>query len=343
MQSADQKTRLSGAIKVIVIVGYVLAGSFLTLIPLVITSSVVTFKLASTANAYLAGTSASGLGTRLALSQIGILLLCVLAAILCFLVARMLHKRKIGFLQMFHFGMLALTVLLFVTCLLAGGTGRAFLYLFLLLGATVGATIYALRSQRLRAYMGGDEYLYLSPFTKLYLTRFAPDAPGSAFDRNSDTKLADRRDSSAEDVYDRSVDPEDAYDRKLTSDRDSRDAYDRGATSEATVGGRASRNAGTDGAPQRRVPALSFPANHCCVCRHELEEGYAVLFTTENGAEARICEPCCSAISTLAGSDDRSLVKQAIKYFKRYPNVHPAVRRQVGKFVKQGEDFLNEL
>ena len=97
-------------------------------------------------------------------------------------------------------------------------------------------------------------------------------------------------------------------------------------------------------ASMRRVTRSSatLPAHRCCVCRHDLEAGYAVLFENPDGSAAKLCADCWKAMAALAQSSDRSEVRAALRYFEQFHTLGPTVSAHLNRFIQCGRDFLEE-
>ena len=86
----------------------------------------------------------------------------------------------------------------------------------------------------------------------------------------------------------------------------------------------------------------TLPMHRCCVCRHGLEEGYAVLFENPDGTEGKLCADCWKAVAALAQSTDRGEVRGALRYFERFRTVGPTASEHLNPFIQCGKDFLEE-
>lgn len=88
---------------------------------------------------------------------------------------------------------------------------------------------------------------------------------------------------------------------------------------------------------------LYLPKDRCCICNNDLIDGYAVLFKTKSGIEARIDQKCHNAISALANGNGGRRLHQALNYIKAYSaDAHPFVRKYLQRYVNHGEEVLGE-
>ena len=84
--------------------------------------------------------------------------------------------------------------------------------------------------------------------------------------------------------------------------------------------------------------------NKCCVCGRELRNGYAVLFITEKGIEARICETCHSTIDILAKSDKVDALERSIKYMNRFMGrIDREVEQKIKEYVDSAQEFMESV
>ena len=94
-----------------------------------------------------------------------------------------------------------------------------------------------------------------------------------------------------------------------------------------------------------REPELIPPyqQNRCCICNARLDEGHAVLFKADTGAEARICKGCHLAIYTLYKSNRREDIIKAGQFIQaRKDSVDPLVAARLVHYLNSGADFLRQ-
>ncbi len=87
-----------------------------------------------------------------------------------------------------------------------------------------------------------------------------------------------------------------------------------------------------------------FQEDRCCICNGELSGGrFAVLFTADSGAEARIDRECALKLNTLVnGSDPQEIVKAGRYMMSRYKAVDPKVSSVLDRYVRYAVDRLKQ-
>lgn len=286
---------LGGWLKAIVICAYIAAG-------LLVVSSIITVATLVSIGNMFSSVGASGLLGGIGFVSVAIYL--IMAAIM-FVLAGKIRKKDPTFLRFIHVTNLILIILSFIGNAITTGVASAFgNAISTALGVFV-ETLYFCKSVRVNVYMGSDEYIRLSPFT-----------------RNVQSPLSRMGYSNQ------------AYTKPTTASKyeaSRRDTYDNNSRSSASSRPRDR---------QQGFPQL-MQTNRCCICRHELWNGYAVLFKNTDGSEGRICEECCNNIGILAKSNDKNEVLDALDYFDGITSVRPNVARHLNRFINMGEEFIH--
>ena len=171
---------LRGFLKAIVIIYYVCTG----LTPTVgLIAAITMFSSAALLNSF-------GIGAGFFVF-LGILMLavCVGVGIVCFRFAKKIVNRDATFLRYYHTAFIVcvlvelLILILMLTVPVYGAPLARYspsvigeMIISILQGAagTIGLTVFFVRSRYVHAYMGSDDYLYLSPFTRRYAKFDAP-------------------------------------------------------------------------------------------------------------------------------------------------------------------------
>ena len=172
-------TPLGGFLLAIVIIYYICFGLMLTL---GFWTAISLFGTAALLHSFGAKTGfIVFLGIVLVVISVGV-------AVVCFKFARKISRRDPSFLDYFHKAFIVCAILEILLLILVstvkfyGSTlteysgslvGEMIVAILQGTAGTIGLTIYFVRSQRVHEYMGNEEYLEQSPFTRKYAYRFA--------------------------------------------------------------------------------------------------------------------------------------------------------------------------
>lgn len=239
-----------------------------------------------------------------------------------FQLARRISRRDPSFLWFFHrMGLVAvpLEVVVLIICLtnsyMRSSAGNiAFAIIEGLVGAIL-LTVYFVRSARVHAYMGSDDYLYESPFTR----RFAnfDTAPQSGFYNE----------------------PKSGY----RSEPQKQSGSYGGSEGERQIQWR-TNPAPAQPKPEQTAYTANYPTHRCCVCGRPLDGRYAVLFRSEDGSEARADRTCYEALRDLGMSEDPETVLRAKRYVFGIwmPNRKPELEAYLNRYDASAAAFLRQ-
>ena len=264
---------LGGFLKFLVVIYYIAAVAM-------IVSGVITivqlFSLMAVMNRY---------GVSVGWLWFAILLLIVAYPVTiwaCFQLARRIQRRDPSFLWFYHrMGLIAIPLELIVFIVMAStaymreASGQIIVSIIEGLIGAIALTVYFVRSKRVHAYMGTDDYLYQSPFTRKY-ARSTPKRSTVAvpFEYQSGYRNVPANPRPAEKSY-------------------------------------ASKKVTVDGAEEKEV---SVSPVHCCLCENETSARYAVLLIAKDGKQMCACHRCYTALRNLGTSKDIDVVSRARFY-----------------------------
>lgn len=200
----------------------------------------------------------------------------------CFQLARRIQQRDPSFLWFYHrMGLIAIPLELIVFIVMAStaymreASGQIIVSIIEGLIGAIALTVYFVRSKRVHAYMGTDDYLYQSPFTRKY-ARSTPKRSTVAvpFEYQSGYRNVPANPRPAEKSY-------------------------------------ASKKVTVDGAEEKEV---SVSPVHCCLCGNETSARYAVLLIAKDGKQMCACHRCYTALRNLGTSKDIDVVRRARFY-----------------------------
>ena len=228
----------------------------------------------------------------------------------CFQLARRIQQRDPSFLWFYHrMGLIAIPLELIVFIVMAStaymreASGQIIVSIIEGLIGAIALTVYFVRSKRVHAYMGTDDYLYQSPFTRKY-ARSTPKRSTVAvpFEYQSGYRNVPANPRPAEKSY-------------------------------------ASKKVAVDGAEEKEV---SVSPVYCCLCENETSARYAVLLIAKDGKPMRACRKCYTALRDLGTSEDVDAVRRAGFYvFQRKLNIRdPELSAYLERYLASADAYI---
>lgn len=228
----------------------------------------------------------------------------------CFQLARRIQQRDPSFLWFYHrMGLIAIPLELVVFIVMASNasmreaSGQIIVSIIEGLIGAIALTVYFVRSKRVHAYMGTDDYLYQSPFTRKYARSTSADAASAA---------------------------PTAY----------RSGYhDAPAAPRAAAEPPASKKTVTEDGDHMEASASPV---RCCLCGNETGAKYAILLIAKDGKPMRACRKCYTALRDLGTSEDVDAVRRAGFYvFQRKLNVRdPELSAYLERYLASADAYI---